>query len=96
MKSGSSSEGPFVTLLESLISLEHQNGPSTSICGVPAQTCDSRGVPSATMQSNISKADRALEPHGLRVIVEGGPAKGCYHVRIVTSTVRSRVVSRTI
>jgi hypothetical protein len=37
------------------------------------------------MQSNISKADRALEPHGLRAIVEGGPAEGCYHVRIVTT-----------
>jgi hypothetical protein len=36
------------------------------------------------MQSNISKADRALGPHGLRAIVEGGPAEGCYHVWIVT------------
>jgi hypothetical protein len=36
------------------------------------------------MYSNISKADRALAPHGLRAIVEGGPAEGCYHVRIVT------------
>jgi hypothetical protein len=48
------------------------------------------------MQSNITKADRALAPHGLKAIVEGGPHEGCYHVRIVTSTVRSRVVSCTI
>jgi hypothetical protein len=36
------------------------------------------------MQSNTTKADRALAPHGLRAIVEGGPAEHCYHVRIVT------------
>jgi hypothetical protein len=57
----------------------------SSTCGwLGSQLSDTGGVPSATMQSNISKAGRALAPHGMKAIIEGGPHVGCYHVRIVT------------